>query len=164
LVSENNVLVHNAGSKKCPLKFSFKSNKSNAGVGGGKSKLKIEEIPLAKPGEDLYVGTYSKSKYWNKKTGLIDTHTPHHVIQDAVSSTAHGRGPTINLRKDIHELTETFKARRDLPNLRQHLAADVKELRKLLKDFGYDRSTINAHLWELVKQNKVTGNFIKAKK
>jgi len=36
LVSENNVLVHNAGSKKCPLKFSFKSNKSNAGVGGNK--------------------------------------------------------------------------------------------------------------------------------
>ncbi len=35
LVSENNVLVHNAGSKKCPLKFSFKSNKSNAGVGNG---------------------------------------------------------------------------------------------------------------------------------
>ena len=40
LVSENNVLVHNAGSKKCPLKFSFKSNKSNAGNNNVKSKLR----------------------------------------------------------------------------------------------------------------------------
>jgi len=43
LVSENNVLVHNAGSKKCPLKFSFKSNKSNAGVGG---KVKNTYSPI----------------------------------------------------------------------------------------------------------------------
>jgi hypothetical protein len=133
-------------------------------TGVGNNKLKIEQIPLAKPGEDLYVGTYSKSKYWNKQNGLNDTHTPHHVIQDAVSSISHGRGVTINLRKDIHELTETFKARRDLPDLRQHLAFDVKELRNLLKNFGYDRSTINAQLWELVKQNKATGNFVKPKK
>jgi hypothetical protein len=137
---------------------------NNVSSGVGNNKLKIEQIPLAKPGEDLYVGTYSKSKYWNKQNGLNDTHTPHHVIQDAVSSISHGRGVTINLRKDIHELTETFKARRDLPDLRQHLAFDVKELRNLLKNFGYDRSTINAQLWELVKQNKATGNFVKPKK
>jgi hypothetical protein len=29
--------------------------------------LKINQLPLAKPGEDLYVGTYGKSSYWNKK-------------------------------------------------------------------------------------------------
>ena len=64
---------------------------------------------LAKPGEDLYVGTYSKSKYANKKSGLNSTHTPHHVVQDAISPTSHGKGITINLRKDLHELTGTYK-------------------------------------------------------
>ena len=43
LVSENNVLVHNAGSKKCPLKFSFKSNKSNAGIS---RKYKVDEYSI----------------------------------------------------------------------------------------------------------------------
>lgn len=59
-------------------------------------------MPLAKPGEDLYVGTYNKSRYWNKKTGLNATHTPHHAIQDAVSTVSTGKGITINIKQSIH--------------------------------------------------------------
>jgi len=129
--------------------------------GGKTSALKINELPLAKPGEDLYVGTFSKSTYWNKKTGLNVTHTPHHVVQDAVSPVSHGRGITINIRKDLHLLTETYGyLRKGLTN-RQHLAADIAELRKLLKDAGYGRSVINAQLNELIKQNIALGGFDK---
>lgn len=42
---------------------------------------------------------------------------------------------------------------------RQHLNADVAELRVLLKNEGYDRSVINAQLNELIKQNKALGGF-----
>ena len=149
--SEKGVLVHNM----CP-----KNNKVNI-ESGGTSTLKINELPLAKPGEDLYVGIYSKSSYWNKKTGLNKTHTPHHVVQDAVSSVSYGKGITINIRKDIHLDTKTYGSlRRGLTN-RQHLAADIAELRVLLKEHGYSRSSINAQLNELIKQNKVLGGFEK---
>ncbi|WP_160678009.1 hypothetical protein [Clostridium sp. C8-1-8] len=118
---------------------------------------------LAKPGEDLYVGTYSKSRYANIKSGLNETHTPHHAVQDAISETTHGKGTTINIRKDLHELTGTFRKTRDIDptDLRKNLAADVSELRNILKDAGYDRNTINRQLQELIRQNKATGNFLK---
>lgn len=116
-------------------------------------------MPLAKPGEDLYVGTYSKSSYWNKKTGL--NHTPHHVVQDAMSSVSHGRGITINIRKDLHSLTDTYGSLRKGLTNRQHLASDIAELRVLLKNDGYDRSVINAQLYGLIKQNKALGGFEK---
>ena len=118
---------------------------------------------LAKPGEDLYVGTYSKSRYGNIKSGLNKTHTPHHAVQDAISETSHGRGITINIRKDLHELTGTFRKTRDIDptDLRKNLAADVWELRNILRDAGYDRSTVNRQLQELIRQNKATGNFLK---
>lgn len=35
------------------------------------------------------------------------------------------------------------------------------ELRLLLKNDGYDRSVINAQLYELIKQNKALGGFEK---
>ncbi len=116
---------------------------------------------LAKPGEDLYVGTYAKSSYWNKKTGLNATHTPHHAIQDAVSTVSHGKGITINLRKDIHVQTETYGRKRQGLTNRQNLAADIAELRVLLKNAGYERSVINAQLNELIRQNKALGGFEK---
>ncbi|MBQ4069161.1 MAG: hypothetical protein IJC76_07900, partial [Lachnospiraceae bacterium] len=125
------------------------------------SELKINQISLAKPGEDLYVGTFSKSTYWNKKTGLNKTHTAHHVIQDAVSSVSHGKGITINIRKDIHLKTATYGSLRKGLTNRQHLAADVRELKILLKEAGYDRSIINAQLNELIRQNKALGGFEK---
>lgn len=144
-----------------PVRYRDPSGHDCKKEGGSGSTLKINELPLAKPGEDLYVGTYSKSSYWNKKTGLNKTHTPHHAVQDAVSSVSHGKGITINIRKDIHLDTETYGSLRTGLTNRQHLAADVAELRVLLKEQGYSRSTINAQLNELIKQNKALGGFEK---
>ena len=110
----------------------------------------------------MFVGTYSKSKYWNKKTGLNPTHTPHHVVQDAVSNTTHGKGITINIKKTIHDgLETTGRPIRNLNSLRSHLAADIFELRNVLKANGYDRATVNRQLQELVRQNKALGGFSK---
>ena len=130
--------------------------------GGSSSGLKINQLPLAKPGEDLYVGTYNKSKYWNKKTGFNATHTPHHAVQDAISSVSTGKGITINIKQSIHPSTESYKSvRNGLIGNRQHLAADIAELRVLLRNEGYSRSVINAQLNELIKQNKSLGGFDK---
>lgn len=110
---------------------------------------------LAKPGEDLYVGPYSVSSRANRASGLNRSHTPHHAPQDAVSGVSRSRGITINIRRDLHERTTTFRrAPRDLPSRRSHLAADVWELRGLLRGAGYARSTRNRQLQELVRQNR----------
>lgn len=111
------------------------------------------------PGEDLYVGTYSKSYYWNRKTGLKATHTPHHVVQDAVGSTTHGKGITINIRKDIHVKTRTYGKLADLGSPRMNLAADIYDLRGLLRAEGYDPRFVNQQLQELIRQNKALGGF-----
>ena len=137
-VTDTGVLVHNANNTGgCVLKKS---------------------IPLAKPGEDLYVGTYSSSKYHNKKTGLNTTHTPHHAIADQITPTTHGKGITINMRKDLHEKTRTYKraTKVDPNNLRDNLAADVWDIRHILLEEKYDRHIVNAQLRELIKQNKKT--------
>jgi RHS repeat-associated protein len=57
--------------------------------------LGLAGCKLAKPGEDLYVGTYNQVRGANLKSGLNPTHTPHHAIQNAVSPTTHGKGITI---------------------------------------------------------------------
>ena len=94
---------------------------------------------LAGPGEDLYVGTYGSSTYANGKTGLNATHTPHH----AVSPTTKCKGITINLRKYLHALTWTFRRAfvRGLTK-EQYLARDIKDLRKILTNAGYDKKVI----------------------
>ncbi len=110
---------------------------------------------LAQPGEDLYVGTYNQVRRANIKSGLNPTHTPHHAIQNAVSSTTHGRGITINLKKELHELTWTY--RRPMArgfSKEQYLARDIADLRKILRDAGYDRDVVNRQLKELIRQNK----------
>ena len=83
------------------------------------------------------------------------------MVQDAVSTVPHGKGVTINIRKDIHLKTETYSSLRKGLTNRQHLAADTRELRVLLKEVGYDRSVINVQLNELIKQNKALGGFEK---
>jgi RHS repeat-associated protein len=123
----------------------------------GELGLLVHNCPddLAKPGEDLYVGTYSTSKYHNKKTGLSATHTPHHVVQNAVSPVSTGRGITINLEKGLHAQTRTF-GRSPPPGLnqRQHLARDIRDLRNILRQAGYDRAVVNQQLTELIRQSK----------
>jgi hypothetical protein len=130
-VGEGEWLVHNTG---CPL----------PGKRG-----------LPKPGEDLYVGSYSSSARGNVRTGRNRTHTPHHAPQDAVSGVGRGRGITINIHKDLHARTSTYKRPvRPLANRREHLAADVWELRGLLRGAGYAPATRNVALLQLVRQNK----------
>jgi hypothetical protein len=111
------------------------------------------------PGEDLYVGTYSKSSYHNKKTGLNETHTPHHMVADAVGGKSHGKGVSINMRKDLHEQTRTYKRNPDLGDNRKNLAADVRDVRNILKNAGYKTSTVNQQMKEVVRQNKNAGNI-----
>ncbi|WP_297196389.1 RHS repeat-associated core domain-containing protein [uncultured Pluralibacter sp.] len=110
---------------------------------------------LSKPGEDLYVGTYNQVRGANIKSGLNPTHTPHHAIQNAASPTTHGRGITINMRKDLHELTWTYKKPmvRGLSN-RDYLGRDIADLRKILRNAGYERDIVNRQLGELIRQNK----------
>ena len=114
-----------------------------------------DESKLAKPGDDLYVGTYNQVRGANIRSGLNPTHTPHHAIQNAASPTTHGKGITINMTKELHELTWTYKKPmvKGLSN-REYLARDIVDLRKILRNAGYDRDVINRQLGELIRQNK----------
>ena len=124
------------------------------------------DIPLAGAGEDLFVGTYNQVKADNIKSGLNSTHTPHHVVQDALSQTTHGKGITINLRKDLHELTRTYRVPIDksIVGLRNNLAADVKDVKNILLNAGYDPKVVNRQLQELIRQNKDLSGFDKPPK
>ncbi len=87
---------------------------------------------LAKPGEDLFVGTYSQSYSANVASGLNETHTAHHVVQNALNGKdgiPTSRGITINISRELHEKTRTFRKPVDktIGSLRDHLAADVKD-------------------------------------
>jgi len=109
---------------------------------------------LAGPGEDLYVGTYYEVRSANFSSGLNATHSPHHGTQNALEVTSSSKGITINLRRDLHYKTRTFK-RPVEPGLtlRQHLARDIRDLRAILRDAGYDRSRVNMQLRELARRN-----------
>jgi RHS repeat-associated protein len=116
-------------------------------------------IPVA--GEDLYVGLYGQSRRANIKSGLNATHTPHHVVQNAVSEKSHSLGVTINIRKDLHEYTRTYGRNADLGDNVKNLAADIRDLRNVLRDAGYDRSLVNQQLRELIQLNRQVGNVPK---
>ena len=116
---------------------------------------------MAGPGEDLFVGTYSEVRAANLVSGLNATHTPHHVVQAAVSQAgSRGAGIAINLRKDLHMLTRTFrKPVAPAGNRRTHLARDIRDLRGILRAAGYDQATIHRQMQELIRQNKALGGF-----
>src|SRR5262249_605805 len=79
----------------------------------------------------------------NLVSGLNATHTPHHVVQAAVSPAgSRGAGIAINLRKELHILTRTFrKPVAPARNRRTHLARDIRDLRGILRGAGYDQAT-----------------------
>ena len=114
-------------------------------------------------GGDLFVGTYSEVRAANLASGLNTTYTPHHVVQVAISHAgSRGAGIVINLRKDLHALTRTFRKPVDSTlNLRTHLARDIRDLRRILHTAGYDQATIHRQLQELMRQNKALGGFEK---
>jgi|GEM_PF-2461971 len=140
--------------------FVLQEGKTN----GAFAVLVHNSIPcgLAKAGEDLFVGSYSKSYNANKRSGLNATHTAHHVVQDAVSQIKHGHGITINIKRPIHKKISTT-GKRVIPNMtmRERLAKDIFELRGLLRTEGYDRGFVNRQLKELIRQNKELGGFVK---
>jgi len=121
-----------------------------------------EAAELARAGEDLFVGTYDAAYGALRRAGHTGELTAHHVVQDAGSEVSHGKGITISLRKAIHEATETFRRpKRMLSTMRQYLAADISELRRLLRENGYSREVVNRQLRELIRQNKALGGFEK---
>lgn len=46
-------------------------------------------------------------------------------------------------------------------SLRDHLAADIRDLKRILLDAGYDPQVINRQLSELIRQNKELGGLDK---
>lgn len=60
-------------------------------------------------------------------------------------------------------MTGTYKKTRDIDpaDLRGNLASDIWELRGILREAGYDRNVVNTQLHELIRQNKLNGNFEK---
>ena len=139
-----------------PARESWGGPKMRAFGGGGGAN----ERALAKPGEDLFVGSYNQSYRANAAQAraagkTTSDHTPHHSVQDAVSPLTHSRGVTINMRKDLHALTRTFR-NPNVPelSLRSHLARDVQDIKGILRGAGYDSGTVRTQLRELIRQNK----------
>ena len=120
-----------------------------------------EPLLLAQPGKDLFVGTYSRVRAANLRSGLNPTHTPHHSVQAAVSDAgSRSAGISINLRKNLHQLTRTYRRPvQPAPNLRTHLARDVRDLRRILREVGHDPRRINMQLQELIRRNKAIGGL-----
>jgi RHS repeat-associated protein len=117
--------------------------------------IAAEAIRVPAPGEPLYVGTYSTSRAGNIRSGLNQSYTPHHVIQDAASPVTHGTGVTINIPKPLHTSTTSFRSPLDRGlSSRQLLARDVWELRQPLKAHGFDPKLVRQQLQEVIKQNK----------
>jgi RHS repeat-associated protein len=149
--------------------------KAMEALGNGASYIPLPENPvadaegagvLARAGEDLYVGTYGAAKGGLGRAGRLPDYTPHHVVQDAVNRASHRatlyKGITITLKKTIHGgLRTTGRPMRDLPTLRDHLAADTNELRNVLRQNGYQRNVVNRQLRELIRQNKALGGLDK---
>jgi uncharacterized protein RhaS with RHS repeats len=108
---------------------------------------------LAKAGKDLYVGTYRGVTEANAVSGLIATHSPHHVVQDAASGLAHGEGVVINIRKNLHEITRTMRRPVVPGTARQHLGRDMRDLRGVPRNAGCERRTVNRQMRELIRQN-----------
>jgi hypothetical protein len=90
--------------------------------------------------------------------GLSATHTPHHAVQDAVSKVSRDRGATINLRRDLHDLTRSKNRNADLGNNVSNLAADVWDIRNILRNAGYNRALVNQQMKALIQLNRELGN------
>jgi len=112
-----------------------------------------------KPGEDLYVGLYGESLSANELSALIETHTPHHVVQNAVSNVSRWKGVTINFRAELHEKTRTFCRNVDLGDNRRNLAADILDLRNILREAGYDPALVNQQMRRIIELNRANQNI-----
>ncbi len=105
------------------------------------------------------MGLYGASRRGNIRTGLNATHTPHHVVQNAVSNTSLSLGATINIRKDLHAMTRTFGRNANIGTNALNLAADIRDLRKILRGANYDRALVNQQMRSLIALNREVGNI-----
>jgi hypothetical protein len=113
-----------------------------------------DTLPLAQPGEDLFVGSYSRSRAGNVRSGLNRTHTAHHMVADAISPETQANGLTINIQQRLHRFTRTFRRNpvRNQPfDLAEQLHLDVENVRRILLRDGYDYDRVERHLNELVR-------------
>jgi intein/homing endonuclease len=121
--------------------------------------LRTDWSKLARAGEDLYVDTYRNVRNANLVSGLNPTHTPHHVVQNAISGVSRDSGIAINLRRvdpNLHKGTRTFSRSPDRSlTRRQHLALDIRDVRRILRNEGYSRDVINRQMAVLIRQNKL---------
>ena len=53
---------------------------------------------------------------------------------------------------------------KSIVGLRNNLAADVKDVKNILLNAGYDPKVVNRQLQELIRQNKALGGFDKLPK
>jgi hypothetical protein len=111
------------------------------------------------PGEDLYVGLYGETFRANERSGLASSHTPHHVVQNKASEVSLWLGVTINLRKDLHRQTRSYSRNVDLGDNRRNLAADIQDLRTILRKAGYDSALVNQQMRKLIELNAGVGNI-----
>jgi len=65
------------------------------------------------------------------------------------------------MRKELHELTRTHRKTVIPGTLREHLGRDVKDIKTILQNAGYDTATVNVQLKELIRQNKAMGGFVR---
>ena len=157
MVSENNVLVHNAGSKKCPLKFSFKSNKSNAGVGRTSKKTSFRDVirkleePVPGIGPYDAVGghhIYSKAAFKNHPN--YDPDTAMALSQNFMISRGWIHHP--DMARMQRQMFDSL-ADSGLPNtLKQHTRVAVESLRAGGATLQEARSLTAKALWDLRKQ------------
>jgi len=114
---------------------------------------------------DLFVGTHEEARAVIKQSGVNpNAYHAHHVIQNAVNYRVRNvefkEGITIVLPREVHLKTQTYgRSARKLPSLRSHLAADIWELRRLLREAGYDSPVVNRALQELIQRNKALGGM-----
>lgn len=119
------------------------------------NKVKDTKKPLVK--RELEVGTYGKQR--KKPENNLDYHHIPSVKQIEKYGIKKNDGISIGFQHDRHGITRTYKngnkkILKDNENMRDSLARDVKDMRKIYRDNGlYNEKTRNS-LKEVIKKNK----------
>jgi hypothetical protein len=126
---------------------------------GGAGAAEVAE-DLVSEGQDGYVDTYGNAVIANRKAGL--GYVAHHVPQAALGIVSREDGITITPSRRLHSLTRTFGGRAIVGLMnRQHLAADIWDLRGILRQAGWKTSKLNRQLADVIERNLRLGSFDK---
>lgn len=132
-----------------------------------KSKVKNTKKPLVK--RELEVGKYGKQRQ-NPENDL-----DYHHIPSSKQIEKHGinkkDGISIGVQHDRHGVTRTYKngnkkILKENESMRDSLARDIKDMRKIYRDNGLYTKETRESLKEVIKQNKesFTKHYEKVKK